>query len=131
MRLGSFLFLLLTIFIGVASPIYWLMSGDPTGTTALVLSTFLCLLIAFYLYVTSRRLPPLPEDDAQGEIADVAGEYGFFSPHSWWPLACAASFSTFVLGTAIGAWLMVIGGALGVTALLGLVFEYYRRQFQH
>ena len=131
MRLSAFLFLIVTIFMGVATPIYWLMSGEVTGTTALVLSTLLCLLIAFYLFVTARKLPPLPEDDNQGEIADVVGEYGFFPPHSWWPLVCAASLSLFVLGAAVGYWLMIIGGVFGVWALLGLVFEYYRRQFQH
>jgi cytochrome c oxidase subunit IV len=130
-KFGSFLFLILTVFFGVTTPIYYLMSQDPTGTTALVLATALCILISFYLYVTSRRLPPLPEDDENGEISDIAGEYGFFSPYSWWPLACAASFATFVLGIGIGYWLMVIGGAFGIASLLGLVFEYYRRDFQH
>ena len=34
---------------------------------------------------------PRPEDRMDGEIADGAGELGFFPPYSWWPLWCAAA----------------------------------------
>ena len=38
------------------------------------------------------HLPPhrsAPEDNPDAEIYDGAGEYGFFSPHSWWPMPVA------------------------------------------
>ena len=72
-------------------------------------------LIAAYLWVTSRRIDPRPEDDPKGEIAQGAGELGMFPPFSWSPLwlgmGCALTFA----GLAVGWWLFLIG--LGVTAL--------------
>ncbi len=65
--------------------VYWYVSYDPTGTTALALAVGLCLLTGFYLLFTGRRLPMRPEDDNEGEIVQGTGEIGFFSPHSWWP----------------------------------------------
>ena len=65
------------------------MSEDPTGTTALVMTFFLSLLVAFYLSVTGRRMDARPEDRKEAEIVEGAGELGFFPPYSWWPLYCA------------------------------------------
>ena len=66
-------------------------SHDPTGTTALALAVGLAVLTGFYLLFTGRRLPTRgPEDDNEAEIAEGAGELGFFSPHSWWPLFIGA-----------------------------------------
>ena len=56
-------------------------------------------------------MDPRPEDRKDGEIADGAGELGFFPPYSWWPLWCAMALGTMVFGTAMGAWwLLIIGG---------------------
>jgi hypothetical protein len=49
-------------------------------------------MVGYYVWFTDRRIGvTLPEDNLQGEIADSAGELGFYSPHSWWPLPLAAS----------------------------------------
>lgn len=122
---------ILTAFFAIVTPIYWLMSKDPTGTSALVLTVLLSLLITFYLFVQARRLPLQPEDDAEGEIADVAGEYGFFSPYSWWPLALAFSLAIVALSLAFGTWLLLIGVGVGSFSLLGWVYEYYRGIHAH
>ena len=45
MKVEACVFGILTVFVLVVTPIYWLMSEDPTGTTALVMTFFLCLLI--------------------------------------------------------------------------------------
>ena len=37
--------------------------------------------------------PDRPEDRSDGEIADGAGEQGFFPPYSWWPLFCASALA--------------------------------------
>ncbi len=122
---------IMTIFFAIVTPIYWFMSKDPTGTTALVLTILLAALVTFYLLVQARRLPPQPEDDHDGEIADVAGEYGFFSPYSWWPLALALSLAVVALSLAFGFWLMLIGIGIGTFSLLGWVYEYYRGVHAH
>ncbi|MEJ0014431.1 MAG: cytochrome c oxidase subunit 4 [Actinomycetota bacterium] len=57
------------------------------------------------LLVTNfKRLGVHPSDDNEGEIADLAGELGFFSPHSWWPLVVALSACTMGLGLVLGWW---------------------------
>ena len=131
MRMEGVIFTILTVFFIIVTPIYWYLSHDPTGTTALVLTFGLSALVSFYLLYTSRKVYPRPEDRLEGEIEEMAGEYGFFSPHSWWPLACASSAAVVVLGLVFAWWLFIIGVALGAMAVVGLIFEYYRGEFAH
>lgn len=119
------------IFFGIVSPIYWLLTNDWTGTTALFMTFLLCALLGFYLGVVARQIPGRPEDRSDGEIADGAGELGFFPPYSWWPLFTAAALAVVVLGVVIGWWLFIIGaGILGVM-VVGWIFEYYRGVHAH
>ena len=131
MRMEGVIFTIATVFFIIVTPIYWYLSHDPTGTTALVLTFGLSALVSFYLLYTSRKVYPRPEDRLDGEIEEMAGEYGFFSPHSWWPLACAGSAAVVVLGLVFAWWLFIIGVALGAMAVVGLIFEYYRGEFAH
>jgi hypothetical protein len=95
------------------------------------MTTLLTGLITFYLGFHAGRMEPRPEDRKEGEIAEGAGELGFFPPYSWWPLWCAMCLATMVLGVAVGWWLFIIGAALGAVALCGLIFEYYRGEHAH
>ncbi len=131
MRNETWIFGICTIFFVLVAPAYWFISGDPTGTTALVMTTLLVGLITFYLGFHAGRMEPRPEDRKEGEIAEGAGELGFFPPYSWWPLWCAMCLATMVLGVAVGWWLFIIGTALGAVALCGLIFEYYRGEHAH
>ena len=83
------------------------------------------IIIGFYFWFTDRRSGgTLPEDNLKGEIADAAGEIGFFSPHSWWPLPVALSACAAGLGLLMGWWLTTIAiGALFVS-IFGFVLEY-------
>jgi Cytochrome c oxidase subunit IV len=115
------------IFFGLITPIYWFLSEDPTGTTALAISFGLAFLISFYALYTARRLPgPRPEDRVDAEISEGAGTLGFFSPHSWWPLFTALSAAIVALGVVLGWWLAIIGAFFLAVSVVGLVFEYYR-----
>ena len=58
--------------------------GDDGRLMALIIGTFFRFI--------ARRLDTRPEDYDDAEVADGAGELGFFSPHSWWPLLIALSF---------------------------------------
>jgi len=118
-------------FFALVTPIYWLLSEDPTGTSALVMTTLLASLVAFYLSVVSRQIDPRPEDRDEAEIADGAGELGFFPPYSWWPLYTGLSLAVVVLGVAIGWWLVIIGAGIGTITVVGFVFEYYRGLHAH
>jgi hypothetical protein len=130
-KVEGMIFVIFAVFFAIVTPIYWAVSKDPTGTTALTLTFGLGAMIAFYFSMLARRLGPRPEDRQDGEIEELAGEYGFYSPHSWWPLACAASAAVVFTGLIFEMFIVVIGVALAAIAVIGMVFEYYRGEHAH
>ena len=132
MKVEAWIFAITTAFFVVVSPAYWLIAGDWTGTSALVMTTLLAAMVTLYLGFHASKMEPRPEDRKDGDIADGAGELGFFPPYTWWPLWCASSLGVIVYAVAIGAWwLVIIGFGLGALALSGWVFEYYRGEHAH
>ena len=132
MKSEAWIFAIVTIFFLLVSPSYWFITGDWTGTSALTMTTLLAAMVTVYLGLHANRMDPRPEDRKDGEIADGAGELGFFPPYSWWPLWCALTIGVCVFGIAAGAWwLFIIGCVLGALALCGWVFEYYRGVHAH
>jgi hypothetical protein len=131
MRVEFYLFALCAVFFGVTDVVYWFWSKDPTGTTALGISVGLAGLVGLYLWLTGRRMEQRPEDNPEGEISDGAGELGFYSPHSWWPLFTALAAALAAVGLVIGWWLFLIGVFAVILAVIGFVFEYYRGHFSH
>ena len=131
MKAESWIIVSLAIFCALVAPIYWWITYDPTGTTALVMTTLLCTLLGFYLIVVAKQIPARPEDRLDAEILEGAGELGFFPPYSWWPLYCSLAFSAIVLGVVFGWWLFIIGAAIGLFTLIGWVYEYYRGVHAH
>lgn len=99
---------------------------EPVGTVGLALSTGFGLMIWGYLTVTDNKLAYLPGDNPEGEIDEIQGEYGFFSPHSWWPLWLGGALSLLSLGIAVGWWLVMIAAPLVLITVVGWVFEYFR-----
>ena len=131
MKAEAWIFAICTVFLVLVSPTYWLVTGDWTGTSALVMTTLLTLMVTIYLGFHAKNMEPRPEDRKDAEIADGAGELGFFPPYSWWPLWCAVCLAVIVLGVVIGWWLFIIGVMLGAVALSGWIFEYYRGVHAH
>ena len=132
MKNEAWLFVVCTVFLVLVTPAYWLIAGDWTGTSALTMTTLLTLMVSLYLGVHAARMDPRPEDRKDGEIADGAGELGFFPPYSWWPLWCAMALGPVVCATAMAAWwLFIIGGVIGMVTLSGWIFEYYRGEHAH
>ena len=80
----------------------------------------------------ARRLDTRPEDYEDAEISDGAGELGFYSPHSWWPLFIALAASVTAVGVALWLpWLIVAGTCFVLATVAGLVFEYHTGQEKH
>ena len=132
MRVEAWIFGVCSIFFVLVAPAYWFISGDPTGTSALVFTAFLVLMVTGYLGFHASRMEPRPEDRLDGEIEDGAGELGFFPPYSWWPLWAACTLSIIVFALALQAWwLVIIGVVFGFLALTGWVFEYYVGEHAH
>ncbi len=125
MKIEGYVFAFIAAFLVPVTIVYWVLSGDPTGTTCLVLSIGLTFMIGYYLLFTARRMEARPEDRPDAEVSEGAGEIGFFPPHSWWPIALAASFSTVMVGLVIGPFLALIGMGLLTIASMGMLFEYY------
>jgi hypothetical protein len=56
----SWIVVSLAIFCALVAPIYWWITYDWTGTTALVMTTLLCTLLGFYLIVVARQIAARP-----------------------------------------------------------------------
>jgi membrane protein implicated in regulation of membrane protease activity len=96
------------------------------GSIALLLSFFLSFLVAWYFWVVSRRIDPRPEDRPEAEIAEGAGEIGFFSPGSYYPFGIALATTLAGIGVVFWMWWMMIAGIIGVLVTVsGMLFEYY------
>jgi hypothetical protein len=96
------------------------------GTTALILSGLLCSMCGGFFWFVARRIDPRPEDRPDGEIAEGAGEVGFFSPGSYWPFGLAVAASIAGLGLVFWMWwLIALGLIMVILFACGLLFEYY------
>jgi hypothetical protein len=120
------MFVWLSAFVLVVAIVYGMWSKEPAGTTALVMAFGLCIMIGFYLGFTARRVDAGAQDNKEADVADEAGEVGFFSPHSWQPLSLGIGGALAFLGVALGWWLLYFSAPLLVVGLFGWVFEYYR-----
>ncbi|HPB73151.1 MAG TPA: cytochrome c oxidase subunit 4 [Phycicoccus sp.] len=96
------------------------------GVVGLIMGGLLGFMLAFYLWRTRVKHQGDPSDNAHGEIDDIAGDYGFFSPYSWWPFWLALAAAVCFLGLAVGWWVFIIGAFFGVPALVGWTFEYWK-----
>lgn len=127
MRIEARIFEIITAFFFLSDVVYGLWShGEPVGSAALTLTGGLTLIIGTYFRFVSRRVRMRPEDDTEAEISDGAGEMGFFSPGSYWPIGMAGSASIIGLALAFDQWwLVVVGIALILSTVAGLIFEYH------
>ncbi len=126
MKVEAKIFNIITFFFFLSAVVYGVWAREPVGTVALILVGGLSLLIGSYFQFVARRIEPRPEDNPDAEISDGAGELGFFSPGSYWPIgvAAAAGFAGVALAF-FHVWMLVLGvGALLIT-VAGLVFEYH------
>lgn len=133
MRMESRIFLLVSGFLVLATIAYgwWTWAYEPrgmepVGVVGLILSAGLCAIIGSYFSFVARRIDARPEDRPDAEIAEGAGDLGFFSPGSYWPIALAGAATVTGLAAAFWqVWLLIIGVAFVLLAVGGLLFEYY------
>ena len=70
----------------------WCSRGSPPVAPALFLTGGLSLIVGTYFRFVARRLEELrPEDNPAAEVSDGAGDVGFFSPGSYWPVILAGA----------------------------------------
>jgi len=108
----------------------WYTAIEWVGTVALFFAGFMGVMIAFYVdRVHKAQGGELPEDVLTADIDDGDPELGEFSPWSWWPIVLAFSASIAFIGLAVGSWMVPIGFAIFLVAIVGWVYEYYRGYF--
>jgi hypothetical protein len=132
MKVEARIFLVVAVFCWVAAAMYgaWTRAADGhiewAGFAALILSGGLLGISGSFFWFVSRRIDPRPEDRADAEIAEAAGELGFFSPGSYWPIGIAGAATVTGLGLAfVQVWLILVGFIGVVFHVGGLLFEYY------
>ncbi|GAB2643770.1 cytochrome c oxidase subunit 4 [Gordonia jinhuaensis] len=132
MHIEARLFEGLTAFFFGAAILYGLCTGlsshhvEWVGTVGIVMSGGLTLIIGTYFRFVARRVDIRPEDYEDAEVSDGAGELGFFSPGSWWPILIAGSAALFAIGGATGNfWFSIFAVLCILGSAAGLVFEYY------
>lgn len=126
MKIQGKMFIWLSVFFLVVAIVYGYWSKEAVGTTGLFLAFGLAIMVGFYLAFTARRVDVGAQDDMEADVADDAGEVGFFSPHSWQPLALGLGGALAFLGVAVGWWVMYFSAPVLLIGLFGWVFEYYR-----
>ena len=135
LQVEAWIFLVLTGFFILSALIYAYFVGgvEPVGVVALSLTAGLSLIIGTFLLFASRRLEAArPEDNDKAEVSDGAGDLGFFSPGSLWPIgmAMAAAFTAVALAFML-VWLLIITIGFLIITVCGLQFEYHRRPPSH
>jgi hypothetical protein len=126
MKVESRIFELLTVFCFVCALIYGFLSKEAVGIVGLTLTGGLCLIIGTYFRFVARRLEERPEDNPEAEVSDGAGDVGFFSPGSYWPITVAGAVALTGLGLALFQWWLIVLAGIGlIIAVCGLVFEYH------
>ena len=116
---GAFVFAILTA-------AYWFTAHEIIGTLCIALTGGLAFLIGFYVLFTGKRVGLRPEDRDDADISDADVDYGFFSPHSWWPLPLALSAAMTFTGLIFAPWIVALGVVFLFISIFGFVFEYYR-----
>ncbi len=129
MKLEAYLFCGLTAFLFGTAVVYGFYSDlEPVGMAGLVLSGGLTLIVGAFFWFVSRRIDLRPEDRKDADIAEGAGELGFFSPGSYWPIGIAAAAGLVAIALAFFyIWLLLLAFAGLMFAVGGLLFEYYSR----
>ncbi|MGB3769695.1 MAG: cytochrome c oxidase subunit 4 [Rhodococcus sp. (in: high G+C Gram-positive bacteria)] len=132
MKIEAKLFEILTMFFILVGILYGVFTGfsrtgiEWAGLTAIALSAGLTLIVGTYFRFVARRLDTRPEDYDDAEIADGAGDLGFFSPGSFWPIVLAGSGAFMALAFAFyEPWMLALGALAIIAAAGGLVFEYH------
>lgn len=131
MKVERNIFAGLGLFYLVCCVAYAFIAKEVVGIFALALSALLGFMIAGYMHMEHRKKDELLGDQPDAEIAQGAGALGFFPPHSVWPFWCALVVAILFLGPVFGWWITVLAFGMGVWAVCGWVFEYYRGDYAH
>lgn len=121
MKVEAILLTISAVFFFAVGAVYVGVGGEPAGAVLLTIAIVFAGLIGGWLWLWVSRNPPRAEDRADGTMADETGELGTFVTGSWRPFSMAVAATIIGVGLAIGPWLALIGVALLVYNVIGLV----------
>ncbi len=132
MKVEARVFLIIAVFCWIIAAVYGFWTDgsqgrvEVVGVTALILSGGLLGIGGSFFWFVSRRIDARPEDRDDAEIAEGAGDLGFFSPGSYWPFGLALAATAAGTGLAfMQIWLFLTGFIVILFMVGGLLFEYY------
>lgn len=126
MKIEGWLFAGGAVVFAILTAAYWFTAHEIIGTVCLALTGGLAFLTGFYVLFTGKRVGERPEDREDADISEADVDYGFFSPHSWWPLPLGASAAMVVTGLIFAPWIVALGIVFLFISIFGFTFEYYR-----
>lgn len=123
MRRTAVVFLGAAVFSAVVGIVYWFTSKEPAGTFMLLTMMAGMGFAAAYLMLQDRRAA-LTSDEPAIDPGDPRGEpIGIFASHSPWPLVFAFGCALGLTGLIYGWWLVAVGAAGVLGAILGFMRE--------
>lgn len=101
------------------------------GAMVFALLIFFSSFLAVYMGLVRKiyKDAPLPEDSDVAESSDAEPDFGFFAPHSIWPVASALSAASLLATFAFGFWLGFFILPFVLVCLVGWVYEFYTGRF--
>lgn len=137
MKREAWIYFPLAIFFALMAVMYFFLGRydgykiEWVGVSAFTLSALMMAMIGAVFSLTGRKMDPRPEDRLDAEVYEGAGDVGFFPTQSIWPFWCALVAGLLFLAPVFGWWLGVLAVGLGIWALSGWLFQYYRGDYQH
>jgi len=126
MKVVSLFLVGMAIFFGIIGAIYWFTSYEDAGFLMLIGAALLGLLPGSYYLWWTYHMKLQPEEDPDAAIEDNAGTVDSFPGSSIWPFILGMGAMFALLTFVFGLWLAPIGGALMLSALIGVTLESRR-----
>ncbi|HWC70559.1 MAG TPA: cytochrome c oxidase subunit 4 [Actinomycetota bacterium] len=124
MRVATRYFVLLGVFAFLAGVVYWFITYESVGTVLFLAFACTPAIIAWFAIRHGSMRDRRPEDDADADPAERAGEVlGPFPAETVWPIFLVLGSITIGASLIYGLILVPLGAALFVWALLGFTRE--------
>jgi hypothetical protein len=103
--------------------IYGALSTDPAGTALLLFAAAALVVVGAYLLSVHRTVGDRPEDRADAEPGDAAGEIEELPSASIWPLVLGIACTALAWGLAFTAWITVPAAIVLAYGITGMARE--------
>lgn len=112
-------------FLFAVTVVYFVWSGEWTGTAMLGFGGAAYALMFGYLFLQARRRHHIPrvEDRPDATQEAGAGEIGYFPASSIWPVSMGLGAVLLAVGLVYGVWYWIFGGIMLVGAIIGFATE--------